>query len=204
MKRHFRRTSGGKRGFSLMELLVVLGIFSTVVTAATDIFIMSNRSQRKIFALERTQADARFTMETMAREIRTGALDYDYYGATLEEPGPVDELALVDSTGKKIRFHKSSDTGLCADAVSLPCLVVSLDGGGSAAITPKGVRVFDAAFYLLPKSDPTEFNTDTGTYAADIQPHVTIVLIMESVVQDPRDRSVVYLQTTMENRGYKR
>lgn len=187
-----------------MEMLVVLGIFSTVVTAASDIFILSTRSQRKVYALERAQADARFTMETMAREIRTGSIDYDHYGAALEEPGPADELALVDSAGKKIRFHKSADAADCADEASTPCLLVTLDDGATAAITPKGVKLFDAAFYLMPRKDPVKFNTDTGLFESDVQPHITIVLIMESVVQDARDRSVVYLQSTVENRGYKR
>jgi len=201
---HPKKMRHGRRGFSLMEMLVVLGIFSTVVTAATDIFMLANRAQRKIFSLERTQADARFTMEAMAREIRTGSIDYAHYGAALGDPGPVPELALIDSAGKKILFRKSDSAADCADAASTPCLLVSLDDGASAAITPKGVRLFNAAFYLLPKADPTHFNPDTGVFDADVQPHVTIVLIMESVVQDPRDRSIVYLQSTVENRGYKR
>ncbi len=186
-----------------MEMLVVLGIFSTVMTAATDIFVLSSRSQRKVYALERAQADARFTMETMAREIRTGTIDYSYYGPDLPA-GPVETLAVIDSAGKNIRFHKSDDPADCADANSTPCLLVSLDDGRTASITPKGVKLFNAAFYLLPKADPLEFNTDTGLFSSDIQPHVTIVLIMESVVRDLRDKSVVYLQSTVVNRGYKR
>jgi len=194
----------GRRGFSLMEMLVVLGIFSTVVVAASDILMMSSRSQRKVFALERTQADARFAMEAISREVRTGSIDYAYYGADLPANGPVDDLALIDSAGKKIKFFKSAGASECADVSSSPCLLVSIEGGTPAPITPKGVKVYSSAFYLLPKADPALFDTFTGGYASNVQPHVTVVLVMESAVQDPRERSVVYLQTTVENRGYKR
>jgi len=200
----WRGKLAAKKGFSLMELLVVLGIFSTVVASATDIFLMASRAQRKIFALERTQADARFTMEAMAREVRTGSIDYVYYGEGMPASGAVEELALVDSAGKRIRFHKSADAGDCADASSAPCLMVTIEGGGTAPITPKGVKVFSAVFYVSPNSDPGFFDEATASYPVNLQPRVTIVLVMESAAQDPRERSIVQLQTTVTNRGYKR
>ena len=204
MTSRIRTNKIGRRGFSLMELLVVLGIFSAVVASASDIFMLATRSQRKVFALERTQADARFTMEAIAREVRTGSIDYAHYGDKLQAPGPADELALIDSTGQPIRFFKSDDPATCADTESAPCLLVAIGGGSPAAITPKGVKVYSAAFYLMPKADPGQFDPASGSFAADVQPHVTVVLVMESTVQDPRERSVVYMQTTVENRGYKR
>jgi prepilin-type N-terminal cleavage/methylation domain-containing protein len=193
-----------QKGFSLMELLVVLGIFSTVVASATDIFMMASRAQRKVFALERTQADARFSMEAVAREVRTGAIDYDYYGDGLSGTGAVDVLALIDSAGKRLRFYKSSEAANCADAASTPCLMVTIDGGGTAPLTPKGVKVFNIAFFISPSSDPGFFDTTTASYPVNIQPRVTMTLVMESAAQDPRERSIVYLQTTVTNRGYTR
>lgn len=204
MRAWLGRKLAARKGFSLMELLVVLGIFSTVVASATDIFMMASRAQRKVFALERTQADARFTMEAIAREVRTGSVDYDYYGDGLTESGAVEVLALVDSVGKRIRFYKSSDAADCADAASTPCLMVTIDGGGTAPLTPKGVKVFNVAFFVSPSSDPSYFDTVTASYPVNTQPRVTMTMVMESAAQDPRERSIVYLQTTVTNRGYHR
>lgn len=195
------------RGFTLMELLVVLGLFSTVVVTASDIFLLANRSQRKLFGLERTQADARFTMEAITREVRTGLIDYGYYagrGSPLVVPDA--ELALIDGANTKVRFQlsDSGNDAACADAASKPCLLVSVGGGAPSAVTPKGVMVRNVKFYVAPLADPNVLDPNTGAYASDIQPHVTIVLILQSTMERASEQSVVYLQTTATNRRYKR
>lgn len=198
-----------QRGFTLMELLVVLGIFSMVVTAASDIFLMTNRSQRKVFGLERTQADARFTLEAMAREIRTGVIDYAYYaGRTLPLGTPDTELALIDSTNVPLRFALSSSPAECdrPEAATSPCLTVTIndDPLTTSAITPKGVAVRGVAFYVSPTADPLTFNPLTGAYGADLQPRVTIVLTLASTGGRADERTTLNMQTTVTNRKYRR
>lgn len=202
-----KRQKGGDHGFTLMELLVVLGLFSTVVVVASDIFILSNRAQRKILSLERTQADARFTMEAITREVRTGDVDFGYYAARGTQIGrPEAELALIDNTNTPIRFHQS-DAGnsmFCPDTESTPCLLVTLDVNDPVSITPKGVLVRNARFYISPSSDPDVFDPGTGTYPVNIQPRVTVVLVLDSVAQKAEDRVRVQFQTTIASRTYAR
>jgi len=202
-----RRSAVAAAGFTLMEMLVVLGLFSTTVVAASDIFLLANRSQRKVFSLERTQADARYAMEAMTREIRSGRIDYDYYAARGTAAGAPDtELALVDSTGTPILFHVSdaSDEASCPDATSVPCLFVTVGGSPPAPITPKGVSVRSASFYIAPADDPAIFDAGTGTYTSSVQPHVTIVLVMDGLAQKVEDRARVQFQTTVSSREYVR
>lgn len=198
-----------------MELLVVLGIFSMVVTAASDIFMLANRSQRKVFGMERTQADARFTMEAIVREVRTGRIDYAYYAErAVKKLNPLEpleiELALVDSTDVPLRFFLSDqnyDGGTaraCSDRASVPCLLVSVDGGAASPITPRGVKVASLGFYISPLTDPTVFDPNTGAYSADEPPRVTVALILESVTGRAEERGVIRLQTTVINRRYDR
>lgn len=204
--RHARAVPPSK-GFTLMELLVVLSIFSMVVVSASDIFLLANKSQRKVFGLERSQADARFTLEAITREVRNGTIDYAYYaGRATPLATPDSELALIDSTNTKIRFETSTvaTQSACADAASRPCLLVTVGTNPAVAITPKNVAVRNAKFYIGPTSDPLAYDTGTGTYPTNVQPHVTIVLVLETRGDRAGEQSVVYLQTTATNRGYKR
>lgn len=190
-----------------MELLVVMSLFTTVVLIASDIFLLSNRASRTVFGLERTQADARYTMEAITREIRTGAIDYSYYAGRTPALGlPDSELALIESDNTPIKFKvsDSSTASLCADTNSTPCLLVTVGAGSPAAVTPKNVSVVSAKFYLSPSVDPTVFNTGTGAYNSDVQPHVTVVLVLQSKTGAAPEQSVTYLQTTATSRSYKR
>ena len=192
-----------------MELLVVMGIFSTVVVSASDIFIAANRAQRKISALERLQADARFTLEAVTREVRGGSIDWTYYaGQSLSLDASVVVLALRDSTNAPIVFHKSdaANATYCPDAASTPCLLMTLGTVGvdpPAPLTPKGESVQNVKFYVAPSADPSSFNAATGVYASDLQPRVTAVLVLKSTERIV-EGAVVYIQTTASSRWYPR
>lgn len=202
-----RRSTNAARGFTLMELLVVLTIFSTVVVSSTDIFLLANKSQRKIFGLEKAQADARFTLEAITREVRTGRIDYAYYASRGTPLGVPDlELALVDSANVPIRFtvSDSGTASLCANAASAPCLLVTIGTNPAAAMTPKGVAVRNVRFYVGPTTDPMQYNVGTGAYAVNEQPRVTIVMALETRGDRQGEQSIIYLQTTATSRQYKR
>ena len=60
------------RGFTLIELVVSLGIFSVVVVAAVGMMISIFAAQAKAIAIKNVFDNARFSLELMTREIRTG------------------------------------------------------------------------------------------------------------------------------------
>lgn len=200
-------TTNPARGFTLMEMIVVMGLFSVIVVSATDIFVMANKAQRKVYGLERIQADARYAMEAVVREIRADRIDLEYYAArTAPLANPDTELALIDVSGQAIRFSQSdaSQTASCPDAQSAPCLLVSVGGGAPVSMTPKGVKVRSARFYVAPVVDPFSYDVGTSSYASDVQPHVTFVLTLETAGDRIGERSVVTLQTTAVQRRYAR
>lgn len=196
---------GGEAGFTLMELVVVMGIFSMVVVAASDIFLLASTAQRKVFDLERIQADARFTMEAITREVRAGGIDYGYYEGRADPVSvPERELALVDSNNTHLVFYRSEDPGDCVDQNSAPCLVVRIESGDSVPITPRDVVVRTASFYIAPATDPTKFTVETGTYDTDQHPRVTVVLVLEASAGRAARRALVSFQTTVASRIYRR
>lgn len=59
-----------QKGFTLIELLVAMIIFAIVVTTVITIFVRGTTSQRRVFALQEIQENARFMIEKIAKEIR--------------------------------------------------------------------------------------------------------------------------------------
>ncbi|MDD5043130.1 MAG: prepilin-type N-terminal cleavage/methylation domain-containing protein [Patescibacteria group bacterium] len=135
-------------GFTLMEMLVTLAIFSTALVIISNIFVLAGRAQNKSAEIEKVQSDARLAMEMMTREIRAGKIDYGHYlnGVIGDETG---ELALRDSEGRAIVFY----AGVCFNDTQKNCLKVSIDGQ-AADVTSRGSKLLDLKFYIRPQSDP--------------------------------------------------
>lgn len=190
-----------KNGFTLIEMLVVLAIFSVTTTVIVDIFMIAGKAQKRTLTVQKIQSDARYSLEAIVREARMDMIDYNYYGGMISE-NPVTVLALRDQDDNQIIFKKSNEN--CPTGTD-QCLVVSIDGGGNwASITSRGVRVVSLNFYISPTVDPFKLNVDDGTYASDLQPRVTVALSVEGVGVRPEEQTTVNLQTTVSNRMYRR
>lgn len=109
-----------EKGFTLVEILMVLGIFSTALLMVVNIFVTSTRLQQRTLTAQRLSADARFTLETMARAIRSGTVDYDFYHARtpyvsteyemkITDPSyPLHVLSVIDPDGNRTIFRRQS------------------------------------------------------------------------------------------------
>lgn len=192
-----------QKGFTLVEMMVVLAIFSVATVTIVDIFMMAGRAQRRTLAVERIQSDARYSMEAMSREIRMDSIDYDWYASAGGISVPEDKLALRDADNNSIIFEKSGPNYPCPSGTG-SCLLVSLDGGNAwASITSSSNTVLDLKFYIDPLVDP--FTVNAGhAYNSDDQPRVTIVLVTEGVGVRPDEQQTAYLETTVSNRVYRR
>ncbi len=192
-----------KQGFTLIEMMVVLAIFSIVTVVIVDIFMMASRAQRRTLAVQRIQSDARYSMEAITREIKMDNIDYNFYGGTISSE-PQDVLALRDADDNSIIFKKSTEN---CPVGTTNCLVVSLDGGTTwESITSKGINVLDLKFYIDPSKDPFKLVKigEAYTYETDNQPRVTVVLVTEGIGGRVEEQQTVYLQTTVSNRIYRR
>lgn len=64
--------AASRRGFTLIEMLVAIAIFTTTISIAVGGFITALRTQRQVSALLAANNNLSLTLEQMAREIRTG------------------------------------------------------------------------------------------------------------------------------------
>ena len=75
-----------KKGFTLVELLITVGLFTVIVTIAVGGFINAIRTQRQVSSLISAQSNVSLALEQMTRAIRTGYLFCHAPGSTTYSP----------------------------------------------------------------------------------------------------------------------
>jgi prepilin-type N-terminal cleavage/methylation domain-containing protein len=194
------------QGFTLMEILVVLAIFSTFVVISTDLFLTINRVQRQTQVSERLLSESRYILDTIARELRGGQVNYQAYGDPSDPAdaiiNPGEELILIGSDASDIRIKKANNAN-CPSAASSPCVVISRDNGTTwASMTPLGVKVLDFKFIVSPDRDPFYF--DGAAWLADKQPMVTAILKIANTDEISTQYVEISNQTSVSQRFYAR
>ena len=75
MDKNKRKLIFNEEGFSLMEMVVVLAVFSMTALMAVDLFVTITNVQRQVRNVQAVQSDARFVMESIVREAQVGTVD---------------------------------------------------------------------------------------------------------------------------------
>ena len=163
--------STSPRGYTLLELIVSLGIFSMVMLVVMGAYVSLISLDRQARANNQLAASLSFAIESMARSMRTGT-SYDCNGGGMPynctQGG--DSISFVDSQGQTITYRLKNDgsigqcTGsLCTDATSV-------------ALTDPRIDITSLVFYVR----------GVGTNGADdlIQPNVTFTISGTMATED--------------------
>ncbi|HVV38925.1 MAG TPA: type II secretion system protein [Candidatus Paceibacterota bacterium] len=176
-----------KRGFTLIELMVSVTIFTMVMVVSLGALLTISASERKAETLKSVMTNLNFALDSMSRSIRTGS-NYDGFTSCNPSlpisgiPTPTDCTAAGGSYAIAFQAIDASLAGCPASGT--PCIVVycrgagstcsssgtsllrSTDGGNNfSAITAPEVQISNLSFYVrgAPRGD-------------GIQPIVTITL----------------------------
>lgn len=227
MKNHRRGgVKNNRKGFTLVELLVAMGIFTIVISIATGGFISSLRTQRQVASLISAQSNASLVLEQMAREIRTGFLFCHAPGST--SPNSNCDSPPGGGGNNPTLCTIDIDSGYPGGGNSYPALYNLPDGDLPAWNCPSldyfNAQGADVNYSLqggqLIKSDPTVNNGAPESITGDSvtvkylhfilfgnlegdtwTPRVTIVLGVVPSSTDPAVNSdVLNLQTTVSAR----
>lgn len=68
-----------KKGFTLVEMVVALTVFSVIVTVGANIYVTAARGQKRANLEAAIYNEARAIVDKLAREIRHKTIDYDEY-----------------------------------------------------------------------------------------------------------------------------
>ncbi len=130
-----------QRGYTLVELIVAIGLFSVVMLLATIAYASLLDLDRASRARSDLTNNFSFALENMTRTIRTGT-NYAYAGS-----GSFSCFSVVDQEGRSITY-------LLKDDGSLGRYIGSYDGDRScesdtaSSITDPNVHIDDLEFYL--------------------------------------------------------
>ena len=121
MPYHHFNTPRAHHGFTLVEMLVALALFSVVITIAVGALLMLISSNQRLQSEQSVMTNLSFALDSMTREIRTGAAyfcasgdDRDAAFTTasvhiFEDNAPLDALDPQDITNPMARLHKTQD-----------------------------------------------------------------------------------------------
>lgn len=165
--------------FTLVEMLVAVGVFGVVVGLTSNLFLSASRSQTRTTNRGTLEADARLVIERIAREVREGFVD----------PGADDvDLAVRSRTGDLTYFVRRS--GTCVDGRQGSCVAIGRTNPATgtsewASLTSRLVAV--DAFEVIAIDAP--------------QPYVTVRIAL-SIEDRAGERLTTEAQTTVVSRVY--
>lgn len=203
-----------KLGFTLIEMIVSLGVFSMVVTTAVGAVLVLISTNQRLQGEHSVMTNLAFALDTMTREIRTG---YKYYCAAQG----VENIFVAGTTHESTIGTQTKDcpngrtTGPTKQGVSFYEGGDSLTGGGAnrilyyydtvaktimrrvgngipQSIISSGLFINDAQFYV---SGSSELSATSDS----VQPTVTIYIEAQEK-NDPTGK-IYYLQTTVTQRS---
>ena len=98
-------------GFTLVELLVAIGLFSTIVTIGVGGFARALRTERQAAALLAANSNIGLSLEQMAREIRTGS-DFCVTGSSTDCFGEPGLLVFNNANKKMVTYCYAATNGI--------------------------------------------------------------------------------------------
>jgi len=189
-KKMFQMTKSkkiNKHGFTLVEVLVSISIFSVMSVIITTVFLSANNLQQNTASYQRLQNDGRYIIEKLAREIRVREIIFP-------SGNPENELRFYeDEVGETATVYFDDINDI---------LVYQIEddfGTFPEQLNAEDVEVINAKFFITPTQDPF-----TKANPTDIQPRVTILIQLQNKTVNLEDQRQVSIQTTVSSKIYKR
>lgn len=188
-------------GFTLMEIVVAMFIFTLASILIAEIFVNVQRAQQRIRDAQEASTNTRYLVDVISREIRFGKIDYS--GGTINNDNEHnDKLNLIDSQNISVSFQIASGVDCDSTNDTVRCVQIKRGNGVWNTITAPTLSVDALHFYVTPQTDP--FPTSVTSSTPNVQPQVTIILHTSSTGPKLENRVSTYLQTTVASRLYAR
>ncbi|MFA5029201.1 MAG: type II secretion system protein [Patescibacteria group bacterium] len=195
----FRITSGNnsKQGFTLVEVLVAVSIFSILSVVVSSIFLNVNGLQRNTASYQRLQNEGRYMLEKLAREVRSREISYplenpqDHLFFKKDEKGNYLRICWVDDW---LKYYLDADNSLDNEENLNNCRTKG------QPLNAHDVSVTEASFFILPVLEDRWGEKPLS----NIQTRATVLLKIKNNSGNSKDQKELTLQTTISSKIYKR
>jgi prepilin-type N-terminal cleavage/methylation domain-containing protein len=164
------------KGYSLVEMLVAIAIFSVLLVAVMNTFTRGFAYQKRIVEMQKVQREEAFLLETVSREVRMATAIAD----SQKNLHDAYRLDFSDHTGTLVTYCLALENGTCSAAGKYFSI-------GGAVVNSTDVEVSGVKFSTSETFDKT-------------QPLITITMQIRSK-KEPAVSTV--LQTSVATRLYK-
>lgn len=173
------RLSDNNRGFTLVELVIAMAIFSLAVFAAVGLFVSIVRGERRNQDIRYVQQNSRYIVESVSRDIRVAQT------VNVEAGNESIVVSNERQLGSRIRYALDGDDitrEICSGTSSTACT------GTGVPINPDGIEV--ESFSV----EQTRSESDLIYY------WISIVTKRVGYDDDDPDQYTYRLETTVTNR----
>lgn len=176
--------SSGKRGFTLLELLISVAILALLMLATTNIFAKSFGSYQATKKTENTIFDAQFLMNLIAKELRTGTV------VSPTSDGSTQSIKFFEHSKSECVQYRFNNQSIEVARTSSGTSFSSCDNGTNlSGFTKASTGTITGSFYSVPSDKMSPGPGKVG--------RVTMTISIESGTGSP-----TVLQTTTSLRDY--
>lgn len=176
-----------KRGFTLLEMIISVGIFSVLIVASIGVTLGISNAQAKAANIQAILDNIRFSLELVTKEMRTGS-GYQL-SAICAQRGS--EISFTTSSGERRIYFLNPTTEVIMRAKEP---LISADCTNIAKVKP-----FTAEEVAVERLNFSELNGDIPG-PLDGQPRITMTLKVRSRSPKYHLQSSMDLQTTVVQR----
>lgn len=201
-----------KNGFTLIEMLVSLALFTIVSTVTVGALLSLIGGNQRLLTQQTLTSSAIFSLDNMTREIRTGSYyncrpaswftDMSYNQNTLgttprDCPGTTGvsfvESSTRTSSGGRVAYYFATDTGIPGNPITL---WRRIGNESPSKLLPDDIVLTSDSRFIVGGSAPLN-SAITTPIGYNRQPQVTVIMVLAETA----DTRAQILQTTITQRS---
>jgi prepilin-type N-terminal cleavage/methylation domain-containing protein len=154
------------RGFTLIEMIVSVGLFSVVMLVVTAAYLAIITLDKESRSTNELVVNLSFALESMARNVRTGTA-YSCAGAG---NGTCEQLSFIDAEGKPVTYVRKVEG---VESSIGQCLSGACTSSSAVGLTDPRITIQSLTFYVWgvgtgDQTQPQVLMTVRGTMQASV------------------------------------
>lgn len=201
---HFKNRHNG---FTLIEMVVSLGIFMLFIGLILNIFINLTATQQKTNSNRETVSEAKNILNLITTEAKEKSLDYNCYDKDAATCGTIqDTLALISPNGlNRVIIKKECTENQCnlfqINQNKQNDLSPTWFVGEKTQLNSEKLRIKDIQFFITPIKNPFDIN-NAAEASSQFQPIFHVILNLYRNNKSDPDNSPIIIQSSISSRIY--